>query len=263
MGKQVRCLACAAALALLLGAFALLLGAPAPARAADEVLPPDPYEVCMAQAREDPAAAFARAGTWQSEGGGDPARHCAAVALIELGQHEEAARRLEALAQDLQPAHLGLRAEVLGQAGQAWLLAGDNERAHAAQSAAIEIDPSNLDLWIDRSVTLATAQNYWEAIDDLNHALDIDPERADALIFRASAYRYLDALELALEDVTKALSSSPDNPDGLLERGILRRLIGDDLGARSDWLEVTKLAPETPAAESARRNLERMDVKVE
>ena len=127
----------------------------------------------------------------------------------------------------------------------------------------VEIDPSNLDLWIDRSVTLATAQNYWEAIDDLNHALDIDPEQTEALIFRASAYRYLDALELALEDVTKALGSSPYNPDGLLERGILRRLIGDDLGARADWLEVTKFAPDSPAAESARRNLERMDVKAE
>jgi tetratricopeptide (TPR) repeat protein len=256
MGKQVRCLACAAALA-------LLPGATNPARAADEVLPPDPYEVCMALARENPGAAFARAGTWQAEGGGDPARHCAAVALIELGQLDEAARQLEALAQDLQPAHLDLRAEVLGQAGQAWLLAGENERAHAAQSAAIEIDPKNIDLWIDRSVTLASAQNYWEAIDDLNHALDLDPDRAEALIFRASAYRYLDALELALEDVTKALGSSPDDPDGLLERGILRRLIGDDLGARADWQAVIKFAPETPAAESARRNLERMDVKVE
>ena len=263
MGKQARCLVRAAALALLLGAPALVLGAPAPARAADEVLPPDPYEVCMTLAREDPAAGFERAGTWQSEGGGDRARHCAAVALIELGQHDEAARRLEALAQDLQPAHLGLRAEVLGQAGQAWLLAGNNERAHAAQSAAIEIDPKNLELWIDRSVTLALAQNYWEAIDDLNQALDIDPEQAEALIFRASAYRYLDALELALEDVTRALGSSPNNPDGLLERGILRRLIGDDLGARADWLEVTKFAPDSPAAESARRNLERMDVKAE
>jgi hypothetical protein len=66
-----------------------------------------------------------------------------------------------------------------------------------------------------------------------------------------------------LEDVTKALGSSPDNPDGLLERGILRRLIGDDLGARADWLAVTRFAPESPAAEAARRNLERMDVKVE
>jgi tetratricopeptide (TPR) repeat protein len=217
----------------------------------------------MTLAREDPAAGFERAETWRSEGGGDPARHCAAVALIELGRHAEAAGRLEALAQDLRPAHRELRAEVLGQAGQAWLLADDNQRAHAAQSAAIETDPKNLELWIDRSVTLASAQNYWEAIDDLNHALDIDPERADALIFRATAYRYLDALELALEDVTKALGSSPDNPDGLLERGILRRLIGDDLGARADWLAVTKFAPESPAAESARRNLERMDVKVE
>ena len=32
-------------------------------------------------------------------GGGEPARHCAAVALIGLGKYEEAAKRLEALAE--------------------------------------------------------------------------------------------------------------------------------------------------------------------
>ena len=52
-------------------------------------------------------------------------------------------------------------------------------------------------------------------------------------------------------------------PSQLPEQLYSTGLIGDDLGARADWLEVTKLAPETPAAESARRNLERMDVKAE
>ena len=131
------------------------------------------------------------------------------------------------------------------------------------QSTALQLDPKNLELWVDRSVALATGENYWEAIDDLNRALELDPARADVLILRASAYRYVDALDLALEDVTQALALSPESADGLLERGILRRLIGDQAGARVDWLAAATLGAGTPAADAARTNLELMDVKVE
>ncbi len=88
------------------------------------------------------------------------------------------------------------------------------------------------------------------------------PVRPDLLILRASAYRYLDALELARDDIDRALARGPDNPDGLLERGILRRLAGDAPGARDDWLRAIALAEGTPVADSARADLERLDVKV-
>ena len=48
----------------------------------------------------------------------------------------------------------------------------------------------------------------------------------------------------------------------LLERGNLRRLDGDDNGARADWLMVLSLQPQGEAAEAARQNLEKMDVNV-
>ena len=66
-----------------------------------------------------------------------------------------------------------------------------------------------------------------------------------------------------MTDVMAALKLAPDNPDGLLERGILRRLKGNDAGARADWLRAARLAPETPTAAAAQANLARLDVKVE
>jgi hypothetical protein len=48
----------------------------------------------------------------------------------------------------------------------------------------------------------------------------------------------------------------------LLERGILNRMKGDDGAAREAWLKAIDLAPESTAADTARRNLEKMDVKV-
>ncbi len=221
------------------------------------------YQDCMILARAAPADGFDSALAWASRGGGDGARHCAAVALIGLGQYREAGQRLERLAADLRTADAGLSLDILAQAGQAWILAGDTTRAQAVQSAALDLDPDNVELLIDRSITLATAENYWEAIDDLNRALELAPARPDLLTLRASAYRILDVADLAREDISLALARAPNSPDALLERGILRRLAGDTAGAQADWLRVIALAEGTPSAEVARANLAKLDVKVE
>jgi tetratricopeptide (TPR) repeat protein len=217
----------------------------------------------MDLARVEPEEAFEKASAWAALDGGSAAKHCAAIALLGIGQYGESAHRLETLAGELQGPDSKLRAGVLAQAGQAWLLAGDATRAYATQSAALKLEPDNVELLIDRAVTLASADNYWEAIDDLNAAQELAPRRADVLIFRASAYRFVDANELALDDVTRGLKLDPDNPEGLLERGILRRLAGDAAGARADWLKVVTVAEGSPAAEAAQANLEALDVKAE
>lgn len=221
------------------------------------------YAACMDLAVTDPELAYETALSWQRDDGSEAARHCEAVALIGLERYREAGERLESLAQTMVAASDALAVDALVQAGQAWSLADETARAHAAQSAALELDPDNVELLIDRSFTLALAQNYWEAIDDLNRAHELAPERSDLLIYRASAYRYVEAYDLALEDVKQALTRNPDNLEGLLERGNLRRLTGDDEGARADWLRVVTLAEKSPAAEAARANLERLDVKAE
>ncbi len=236
----------------------------APARAQDGTAEQQrEYQDCMILARAAPGDGFNSAMSWASLGGGDGARHCAAVALIGLGQYRAAAQRLERLAAELRAGNPALSLDILVQAGQAWILAGDTTRAHAVQSAALDIDPDNVELLLDRGITLATAKNYWEAVDDLNRALELAPGRADLLSLRASAYRYLDALDLAQADIARALSRAPNSPDALLERGMLRRLAGDSAGARDDWLRVIGLAEGTPSAEAARANLEQLDGKGE
>lgn len=221
------------------------------------------YRACMALARTAPEQAFETALSWQSRGGGSAAVHCSAVALLSHGQYADAGLRFEELADGLRGDELRLRVDALAQAGQAWLLAGDYQRAHIAQSEALEADPGDPDLWIDRALTRALAENYWEAIDDLNEAENLAPQRADLLIFRASAYRFVEAFDLALEDAERGLQIDPDNPEGLLERGNIRRLLGDEAGARADWLQVVTLAEGSPAAESAQANLAALDVKAE
>jgi tetratricopeptide (TPR) repeat protein len=238
---------------------AALLGA-APARADRDA----DYTACVRQIDKDAGQALDVANGWAQRGGGSPARHCAALSLIKLGQYEAAANLLEQLAADMAHGEADLSVEALAQAGQAWLMAHKPERAYAAQSAALKLKPRDVDLLIDRAITLADVKNYWEAIDDLNAAIQLNPRRADAHVLRASAYRYVDALDLAGEDVAAALALEPRNMDALVERGIVKRLANDPGGARQDWLTVLRSAPpDSPAAELARDNLAKLDVKVE
>jgi tetratricopeptide (TPR) repeat protein len=88
--------------------------------------------------------------------------------------------------------------------------------------------------------------------------LKTDPGRIDALIYRASAYRGLGRLAPALADVDKALTLAPDSVPALLERGNIRRLGGDNDGARQDWARVAELAPGSAAEAAAKKNIERL-----
>src|SRR5437763_12418672 len=57
------------------------------------------YEQCMGLARSNPAEGWEKALAWRGDGGGHPAEHCAALALIGLRQYAEAGKRLEKLAE--------------------------------------------------------------------------------------------------------------------------------------------------------------------
>ncbi len=220
------------------------------------------YDRCLEQAAKEPAEAFEEALAWASQGGAEAARHCAAVALLHNGQPEAAATRLEQLAQDMRLHTPARRAEVLAQAGRAWLEGRNTARAAAAFTAAQELAPENPELWIDRAEAYAAAENYWEAIDDLNRAIELDRRRADAHAFRAAAYRMVSETSLAMEDANRAVELNARLPDGWLERGILNRLKGNVPAARHDFLQVLVLDPEGPAGEAARANIERMELKL-
>ena len=237
--------------------------APGTARAA---APNDPistepsreYAACMDLARSDPPKGFERARLWFERGGKAAAVHCSAVALIGQRQFSLAAKTLEHLAGDGQGTPVALKGDLLGQAGQAWLMAGKDGRAIDAFTNAVAAQPLDVELLIDRAFAYAGLGRYAEAIGDLSRALGMAPGRADAYLYRAGAYRRANDLALAAKDVDRSLALGPGNPDAYLERGIIRRLSGDDRGAAGDWRRVIETAPESAAARDAERNLERI-----
>ncbi len=222
------------------------------------------YRKCMQLARIEPHKGFERALNWQDHGGADAATHCAAVALIYLKRFKEAAIQLETMAQKMPKSTPNtVRAEIFAQASQAWLDANNPMRAFKVQSAAIEFDPRNAQLFVDRATIHAEKGRYVDAIKDLNESLKLQPSFAEALALRASAHRSAGNMAAARQDIISAISIDPTHAEALLESGILMRLAGDKDGARQDWLKLIELHEGSPAADTAKRNLEILDVNTQ
>lgn len=223
---------------------------PAPVRLSDD---PE-YDRCLDMLGYDPTGSAALAEAWETHGGGEAARHCAALAMLALGEAERAAPRLEQIGRTSTAGAMA-RAAVFGQAAQAWMIAGAPQRAYGAVTMALTLAPEDADLLIDRAVTSGVQSRYEEAMQDLDRALVLAPDRTDALVFRAAAARHLERPEAALADLEAALTIDPDSAEALLERGILKQMKGDPDGARQDWQRAIALAPDSPTADLAAQNI--------
>lgn len=212
------------------------------------------YDRCMALALADPERAVAEARRWRSEGGGDAAAHCEAVARLRSGDGEGAAGLLEALGLDGFAPHEA-RAALLAQASQVWLELGVYQRAYAAITQALILRPDDPDMLTDRAVIAASDGRFEEAIEDLTRVIDLRGARAEAYVLRASAWRQIGQVALARDDVARALAAEPMNQEAWLESGFLRRAANDLAGARRDWEQAVRIAPDTATAALAARNI--------
>ncbi|HWM60982.1 MAG TPA: hypothetical protein VNN98_02470 [Rhizomicrobium sp.] len=243
-------------------AVALLAGLPAAALAAigSAKAPPDSahYRRCLADSSASPALALTDAEAWAKSGGGVPADHCAALALVSLKRYAEAGARLDRIAGGRAVPGGEFRVALFDQAGNAWLLAGDGARAVQSFSSALTLSAGDADLFADLARAQAMVRNWHEVDLDLNAALQLSPRRADLLVLRASARRALKRYEEARVDIEAALKLRPGDGDALVERGLLRKQLGDIGGARRDFQAALKTASSEAAAE-ARENIDALN----
>jgi regulator of sirC expression with transglutaminase-like and TPR domain len=214
------------------------------------------YDGCMRLVHDRADSALEAALAWERAGGGNGARHCAAMALAAIGNFSDAADQLESLAWDLPPEMPdATRAEVLAQAGQFWLDARQPAKADALLSAAVDLAPRDPQIRIDRAMAFAAVGRLQDAIVDLSASILLTEKPVEALVLRASAYRQSDRLDEAGDDLERALALAPDYAGALLERGLLRIRLGDDTGARVDWQELVERHPDSAEAAAARKHL--------
>jgi len=229
------------------------LAAPDIQRAGDKLR----YENCLNLAGRNPGAALGAATKWEAEKGGGPAQHCAAVALVGLKRYAEAAAKLEILGDA--PGMGALRPSLFDQAGNAWMLNGDIDKAVASFEAGLALTASDPDLYGDLARAQAM-QSDWASVEaDLNAALALAPRRADLLVLRASARHAQHRITEARADLQAALALEPKNAEAMVERGALERDIGDFAHARSDFQAALAANPTVETADAARRNLAALD----
>lgn len=184
----------------------------------------DKYRDCLARVDKDPQQAFEFAITWRDEGGGAPAHHCVAMALLQQGHIEEAALRLEKLALRPDAGGSNDRAEILAQAGHAWLLAERPVEADVDFTSAIELAPNNPQVYVDRAQASRMRGLWDDVIVDTTKAIGLNRQFVDAYVLRASARRSKGDLSGAANDIERALDLDPKNIGAALERGELLQL---------------------------------------
>ncbi|HVV34690.1 MAG TPA: hypothetical protein VHC73_15790 [Vitreimonas sp.] len=200
-----------------------LLQAEAPAPSAADQEAEARFEHCVAQIERTPERAYEEGMAWASEGHSLQAYRCAAMALIGEHRYDEGARRLQSLATATSPDLTALRAALLSQAGNAWLLAHNPSQARSAFTMAIttlQADPSQQpDLLIDRARAYAMEHDYRHAEEDLSHSLDIRPNDALALQLRAETRLRQSSFDLAESDINAAIALDPRNVEFYKTRG--------------------------------------------
>lgn len=221
-------------------------------------LPGERLTACLETAARAPTRALEEAQAWETAGGGNAARLCAAEALDQRGDHAAAAARFGSLGDELATLEDPAASVLLERAGRAWLLAGRPEMARGPLDRAVRLAPHDPYIRVASAYAAVAAGDHGRAIRALDDALETHPDPAVVLHLRAAAHRQSGALEPALADIDRALAARPDDPDFLLEQGNILRLLGRDEEAAASWHKVTAVAPGTAAAEDARINLQRL-----
>lgn len=104
-----------------------------PAAAAPPLSDEEAYRTCAALTKSDATRAVAVANDWLVKGGGILARQCAGLAYVQLGQWERAAAAFGEAAQAAEGEVDPRRSDFWVQSGNAWLAAGDAQKARQAQ----------------------------------------------------------------------------------------------------------------------------------
>lgn len=216
---------------------------------------------CLAQLDEDPARAHAMAQIRRSETTGTDrvlANHCLGTAASALGLWDDAREAFTAARAETPEAEPRTRARFAALAGAAALGAGDAAGAEGlltlAEADARDGKAALLEAIAatDRARALVALGRAEEALPALENATTLAPARPEGWLLKATLLRRLERLAEAQAAIETAATLAAADPEIALEAGVIAVLAGRDDAARKSWQSVLDLAPESPAADTAR-----------
>lgn len=190
--------------------------------------PPLTYDACLRMVEREPEAAVEAARDWLRETGAARARHCLALGYSAQGVHDRAAETLQELAMRADAGDFRERAEILAQAGNAWLLAEDAGRALGALDAALALYPSAPEILIDRAQVSILLEDWSVAAQDLDAALRLRPSAPHGLLLRARVYQAQGDAARARALAERVLRLDPDSVEAVVLLGELRQASGGE-----------------------------------
>ena len=177
------------------------------------------YEACLLRIAQEPEQAYEDGLAWTSQGGGWPARHCAALALAALGHPGEAGARMAVLGEETIAATDHTRAVLFGHAGDAFLEAQDWDAAANAFQRGLAFAPQDYGLAAGAAQARLSQGDAEAAERAATRAIAIDARGAEAWRLRAEARLRQGDLDAAQSDMTEARERAPDDVAILLLRG--------------------------------------------
>ncbi len=217
------------------------------------------YDDCVALAGADPARAEVEAQRWAQAGGGTPARHCRALALLAQGAERRAAELMVAIAADDRTLPDEVRSEMLIEAGEIYLGLGELAlgRDIASRALLLAREPRAA---LTLSARLKADQGDWRgAVNDLDGALARGEPDAGLLVLRASARLHLGERVAARADLLWAAEIAPELAVVWLEHGALEAANDDRNAARAAWLRAIELDRDGTVGTAARLRLQKME----
>lgn len=213
------------------------------------------FEQCVALVQKDPKAAVEAAQAWRLKGGDIAARQCLGLAYMALDRAAPAALTFEQAARAAEAAQDSRATDLWGQAGNAWLVAGDAAKALAALDVALArgggSDAWKGELYIDRARADVELGNIKAARTDLDKAVALVPDDPMGWLLSASLARREENLARAANDIAEAEKRGPNDPDIALEAGNIAALNGDIKTARTKWTVAATKGAGTTTGKSA------------
>ena len=178
------------------------------------------YNSCVGLVDDAPEAARAYAERWMRDGGGNEAKHCAAVAALALDAPGSAGALLADLA-EAEVTDPGVAARLFIQSAEAFMQAGKKTESYAALRGAYKAVPDAAEVHM-AAAPIYAAGAQWEGVVLTINALERHADlSADALALRARAHFRRGAYDLSAYDTSRALTHDPYLIDALVLRGDL------------------------------------------
>ncbi len=221
----------------------------------------DRLRACIALVRTAPQQALTEAQAWLDEPGSQRlmARRCLGLAFAAQEQWAAAATVYEQAAGDAEAANDPGRAGFRAQAGNAWLAAGEAQRALQALDAALTTtglaQAQRGQALLDRARAQVALDHPDRARADLDSALQLVPAEPIAWYLSAALARRAGDLVRAASDIARARQLAPEDPDILLLAGTIVGQAGNMNEAWTLYRRVVEVAPDSDAGRQAAASL--------